>query len=699
MSSPPFDPAGTDYNTFRIPALLAIPAPGAGADPLLLAFCEGRIESSADHGPIELVLRRSVDGGRSWQPLQVVCRVEAKTCGNPVPILDPASGDVVLVSTQNGAGTRESAIVQGAADPGDARRVYVQRSPDLGLTWTDPVEITDQVSRPDWGWYATGPCHGIALQHGAHRGRLVVPANHSIIPADGVVPDDRDALYGGHCILSDDGGRSWRIGFVAEHQGDAINPNETTVAELADGRVIFNARNYHGTRGRRVQAVSQDGGETLAHRYTDCRRVSAPDIQGSLISPDGRLLLLSTPARQSSRQDLTIFVSDDASTWRRGAMINSGFSGYSDLALLDQDRVAVLYEAGSAASNEEIRFTVRATADLITETPNVNEDEEGDAAQRIPTTPRFAGVIPPLVTPLTDTGDLDHSSLNRLVDHVFDGGASGVFVLGSTGEGTSFGAGRRSELIGATVRAVAGRGPVLVGILAPSTEAAIELATDAIAAGASALVATAPFYVATHPAEIEQHFRMIAAAIGDTPLLAYNIPSRSGTRIAPELMIKLAADGVISGIKDSSGSLPDLRRLITGRTAAGLTGLSILTGSEVTADLSVLLGVDGIIPGIANVDTAMFVTIIEQVRSGRLAEAQAEQQRVLGLFEILGVPDRGRISASSSSIGAVKAALRYLGVIDSVRPAPPLMPVDAEEIARIGKLLDAVGIRPRNADD
>lgn len=688
MSSTLFDPAGTDYNTFRIPALLTIPAAGADGDPLLLAFCEGRIESSADHGPIELMQRRSTDGGRTWQPLQVVCRAEQKTCGNPVPMLDPTSGDVVLVSTQNGAEVRESAITDGSADPDDTRRVYVQRSADLGLTWSDPVEITDQVSRPDWGWYATGPCHGIALQHGDHRGRLVVPANHSVIPAGGVDPDAKDGLYGGHSILSDDGGNSWRIGFVADYHGDAINPNETTVAELADGQLVFNARNYHGSRGRRVQAISRDGGETLARRYAPCRRVSTPDVQGSLISPDGRRLLLSTPSRRTTRQDLMIFVSDDARTWRRGAMINSGYSGYSDLALLDEDRVGILYEAGATASNEEIRFVVRTTAELIAE----------DVADETPlpsAIPQFAGVIPPLVTPLTDDGRLDHGSLGRLVDHVFAGGASGVFVLGSTGEGTSFDAGHRAELITATVTAVAGQGPVLAGILAPSTEGVIELATDAIAAGASALVATAPFYVATHPAEIERHFRLIADAIGETPLLAYNIPSRSGTRLPPELMIKLAADGVISGIKDSSGSLPDLRRLITGRAAAGLTGLSILTGSEVTADLSVLLGVDGIIPGIANVDVAMFVTIIEQVRAGRLAEAQVEQQRVLGVFEILGVPDRGRMSASATSIGAVKAALKHLGVIDSVQTAPPLLSVDGDEIARIAKLLDAVGIRPR----
>lgn len=353
-----FDPAGTGYDTFRIPALLAIRPPQASGDPLLLAFCEGRIESSADHGPIELVLRRSVDGGRNWQPLQLVCRADQKTCGNPAPVVDPASGDIVLLSVQNGARARESAITDGSVDPRDARRVFVQRSADRGLTWTEPADITEQVSRPDWGWYATGPCHGIALQHGNHRGRLVVPANHSTIPNDGIETDTMDSLYGGHCIISDDGGHNWRIGFVADYAGDAINPNETTVAELEDGRVIFNARNYHGSAGRRLQATSGDGGETLTGPYEVCPSVTAPDIQASLLSLDGSRLLLSTPSQSDARRDLTIFVSDDASSWQSGALINSGFSGYSDLTVLEHDRIGVLYEAGAAAANEEIRFAV-----------------------------------------------------------------------------------------------------------------------------------------------------------------------------------------------------------------------------------------------------------------------------------------------------------------------------------------------------
>ncbi|WP_168207447.1 dihydrodipicolinate synthase family protein [Microlunatus elymi] len=305
---------------------------------------------------------------------------------------------------------------------------------------------------------------------------------------------------------------------------------------------------------------------------------------------------------------------------------------------------------------------------------------------------RFGGVIPPLVTPLTPAGDLDTDSLGRLIEHVFDGGASGVFLLGSTGEGTSFTIAEREQLIGAAVQHVAGRGPVLAGVLAPSTALAAELCRSSIDAGADALVAAAPFYVATHPVEVEQHYRLIAEVTGEIPLLAYDIPVRAGSKLPADVVLRLAEDTVIAGVKDSSGVITGLRKLILERERLGLTGFSILTGSENTADLCVLLGVDGIIPGLGNVEVATFVNIIELVRAGELEKAELEQQRLLTLMEVLGVPDQRRMSSSSASIGAVKGALQVLGVIDSVQVAPPLLPIEAAEIAGVREVLIRSGV-------
>jgi len=338
-----FDPADSGYHTFRIPSVVA-------RRELVLAFCEGRLHGSGDAGEIELVLRRSLDGGRTWLPLQVVSAVPGKTCGNPSPVIDPASGDIVLVTVQNGADAVEMSLARGT-DPEDGRRVFVQRSADDGATWSPTEEITAQVKPSDWGWYATGPCHAIALT----TGRLVVPANHSFVPSEPV--DDLIRLNGGHCIVSDDGGRTWSVGFVDRNDGPEINANETAVTELPDGRLYFNARNHKGTGPARVHAWSSDGGTTLDAPYTGILEVTAPGIQGSVLTlPDGRLLL-STPVDPSSRRELTVFVSEDAGqTWSPALVVHPGMAGYSDLVLLPDGSVGIFYEAGETSSFATLRF-------------------------------------------------------------------------------------------------------------------------------------------------------------------------------------------------------------------------------------------------------------------------------------------------------------------------------------------------------
>ncbi|HEY6739204.1 MAG TPA: sialidase family protein, partial [Actinopolymorphaceae bacterium] len=130
---------GTEgYHTFRIPAIIT-------SGPALLAFAEGRRHHGGDSGDIDLVLRRSFDGGRTWGPLQVVLRHGEDTAGNPCPVVDPASGDVVLLSTRNGGGVHEQDIKRNAVEPHETRRVYVQRSADHGETWSEAVEITSDV--------------------------------------------------------------------------------------------------------------------------------------------------------------------------------------------------------------------------------------------------------------------------------------------------------------------------------------------------------------------------------------------------------------------------------------------------------------------------------------------------------------------------------------------------------------------------
>ena len=156
--------AGTDgYHTYRIPAL-EVTATGA-----VLAFCEGRRDGSGDSGQIDLLMRRSDDGGRTWGQSHVVVTEPGMTCGNPAPVLDRHTGTIWLPFCKNHADGDEALIRKGLAP----RTVWVTRSDDDGASWADPVEITAVVKHPGWTWYATGPCHGIQLR----SGRLVVPCD------------------------------------------------------------------------------------------------------------------------------------------------------------------------------------------------------------------------------------------------------------------------------------------------------------------------------------------------------------------------------------------------------------------------------------------------------------------------------------------------------------------------------------------
>lgn len=217
MSQAPLFWAGQGgYDTYRIPALAVTPKG------TLLAFCEARRDSQRDWGNIDLVLRRSLDHGKTWEPVQVIVDDDGNTCGNPCPIVDRKDGTVILLLTKNNGMENEGQILQGSAAP---RTVWSTLSRDEGLTWSAPIDISDQASRPDWRWYATGPCHGIQLSDG----RLIAPCDHATGP-------NHEDMHS-HIIFSDDGGANWKIGGILEKL-----TNECAVVELTDGSLYLNAR-------------------------------------------------------------------------------------------------------------------------------------------------------------------------------------------------------------------------------------------------------------------------------------------------------------------------------------------------------------------------------------------------------------------------------------------------------------------------
>ena len=305
---------------------------------------------------------------------------------------------------------------------------------------------------------------------------------------------------------------------------------------------------------------------------------------------------------------------------------------------------------------------------------------------------RLTGVVPPLVTPLTPSYDVDTASLARLIQYQLAGGVNGVFVLGTSGEGTFLTDEQRQVVLETTVAEVAGQVPVLAGVIDTSTNRVAAHVSAALKAGVDALVATAPFYAATHRAEIERHFARLAALAGDTPLYAYDIPSRVGTKLPASVVMALGEQGVIAGVKDSSGQETSLRELVLSRREKHLDDFAIMTGSEVTVDSALAFGVDGVVPGLGNVDPAGYVRLFKAAVGGDAAAARAEQDRLFRLFDIINVADRKRMGASSAALGAFKAGLHLLGVIDCPVTAYPCIPLNDTEIAALRPLLDRAGL-------
>lgn len=341
--------AGTGgYASYRIPAIVQV-------DGTLVAFAEGRRSNSSDSGDIEVVSRRSTDGGCSWTPTQVVADAWHDTVDNAVPIATDSGALVLITNWQRGTVT-QAEIVAGQVPPVDGRRIFVQRSTDAGATWTARREITSSVKRADWLWYATGPGHGTVIENGTAVGRLVLAADHS----------ELGPLRGVHTLLSDDDGQSWRIGASDDHTDGVINPDETTLAELPDGRLYLSARNQDGTGPNRAYTYSLSSGSTFSAPFRPAPAITTPVVEGSLLQDPGlpagvscAPLLYSGPEDPAVRRHLTVRRSDDGGqSWRTITEVTGQDdpAAYSDLVKVDRTHLGVVYENGNAGPYERITF-------------------------------------------------------------------------------------------------------------------------------------------------------------------------------------------------------------------------------------------------------------------------------------------------------------------------------------------------------
>ena len=300
----------------------------------------------------------------------------------------------------------------------------------------------------------------------------------------------------------------------------------------------------------------------------------------------------------------------------------------------------------------------------------------------------FHGIIPPIVTPLNNDGTVNFADLEKLVEHLIASGVSGLFPLGSTGQVAYLTDADRIAIVKAVCRATSGRVPVIAGAIDLTAARVAESAHKLLYAGADAIVATAPIYAISDEGEIADHFRTIRAAI-DAPLFAYDIPVRVHRKLSQKLLVDLGTEGVLVGVKDSSGDDVGFRRLIAMNEAAGHP-LALFTGHEVVVDAMALVGADGAVPGLANVDAAAYVRLWNAAKAGDVKTAIAEQEYLNRLFEIVFCPT-GR-SGDAAGVGAFKAAMAEIGLISTATMTAPIKPLDETVITRIRTILNDVGL-------
>lgn len=301
----------------------------------------------------------------------------------------------------------------------------------------------------------------------------------------------------------------------------------------------------------------------------------------------------------------------------------------------------------------------------------------------------FGGIVPPVCTPFTENHELDEPSLRRLIDFQIDAGVHGLFMLGSTSETALLTNGQRARVLEIAVEAAAGRVPVLAGVIDTSTARSLEQAQTAKRIGVDALVLTAPFYVRTAAGETTEHFRIIHREVG-LPIIAYDIPSAVHVKLDREIVVSLAREGVIAGIKDSSGDDWNFRALVL--ETRDLPGFRLFTGSELLVDLMLHMGAHGSVPGLGNVDPAGYVKIYDAFQNGDLATAKTEQERLFRLFSIVYAGTPGRMGFTASALGAFKSALMLRGIIANNIPGRPLTTLNDAEVARVREGLVAAGL-------
>lgn len=336
------------YHTFRIPSCVTT---NSG---VILAFAEAR-KSRQDVAENDLVLKRSFDGGLSWNPLQIVITDGQNSINNPTAVVLRESGRILLFAQNYPYPCKERTVQPGLDGPKVVRTIFVV-SDDEGTTWSAPRDITPSVKRPTFVTStATGPGIGIQLRRGTYKGRIVIPINQG--------PWGKWDVY---VAYSDDLGKTWNMGDVAITPKRKRRANEVQVVELIDGQVQLNARSWGishwWSKHCRKIAFSSTGGANWSVLQDEPQLIE-PGCQASIFRYSDPLdgeksrIIFSNPASTLRRIQGTIYLSyDETKTWSISKCLFPGNFAYSCLTRLKDGTIGCLFETGEGDGYETIKF-------------------------------------------------------------------------------------------------------------------------------------------------------------------------------------------------------------------------------------------------------------------------------------------------------------------------------------------------------
>jgi dihydrodipicolinate synthase/N-acetylneuraminate lyase len=273
------------------------------------------------------------------------------------------------------------------------------------------------------------------------------------------------------------------------------------------------------------------------------------------------------------------------------------------------------------------------------------------------------GIIPPMATPLLDSDTLDVEGCGRLIEHILAGGVSGLFIMGTTGEGPSLGHRLRRELIEQTCSIVAGRVAVLVGVTDTSLTESISLAAHAADCGAAAIVAAQPCYFPASQADILQYVKRLADQ-SPLPTFLYNIPSHTKLAFSPETVRAAAGIPGVVGIKDSCGDIEKFRAVQA--ALADRPDFTLMIGPDKLTARAIAMGAHGAVSGGGNLFPKLYVALYEAARTGDQATVDALQEKVVRIYNTI----YHAVEDPSCYVKCLKCALSCMGICGDTMAHP-----------------------------